>query len=169
MSTRKGTFGAGPGFWRPLVSAPHWPPRRVTRSRAAWALTLARAGYGVALLGTSGWLIRLVNDSAPSGLTCGVARVLGVRHVLQAGLAVAAARAYPGSPVPLACGAGIDFTHAASMVGLAGIVRSARRAALADAVLESALGVVGIVAAGGVRQLPRVTERLGQAVWGTSR
>jgi hypothetical protein len=107
MSIWRGTFLRGPAFRRPLGSARHSPRGQVAENPAAWALTLARAGYGVALLGMPDWLIRLVSGAEPSGRARGVARVLGVRHVMQAGLAVAVGRRAGTSPIVLACGAGL--------------------------------------------------------------
>jgi hypothetical protein len=76
-----------------------------------------------------------------------VARVLGARHLLQA-VATAWAEAAGLPPVPvLLAGAAVDATHAASMLGVAVMSRPLRRAALADAVLETGLGTFGIVAA----------------------
>lgn len=124
------------------------------KSTAAWAITLARAGYGVALLCAPQALIALTGDpvtgqaagasrARPSRRACGVARVLGVRHLVQAGLTAAALRAQPGSPYPLAGGAAVDALHATTMVGLALVDRGARRVALADAGVELALATAG--------------------------
>lgn len=124
----------------------------------AAGLTLVRAGYGVALLCAPGLLIKLTGDpvtgqpagasrARPSRRACGVARVLGVRHLVQAGLTVAAQRAEPGSRVPLALGAAVDVLHASTMVGLALVDRGARRVALADTGVELALAVAGGAAA----------------------
>jgi hypothetical protein len=72
-----------------------------------------------------------------------VARVLGVRHLVQAGLTAAALRAEPGSPLPLALGAAVDVLHASTMVGLALVDRGARRVALADTGIEVSLAAAG--------------------------
>jgi hypothetical protein len=127
-------------------------------STGAWAVTLARAGYGVALLCAPRALIKLTGDPVtgqpagaaqprPSGRACGVARVLGVRHLVQAGTTAMALRAEPGSPVPLGLGAAVDVLHASSMVGLALVDRGARRVALADTGVELALAAAGVVTA----------------------
>jgi hypothetical protein len=76
-----------------------------------------------------------------------VARVLGVRHLVQAGLTAAALRTEPGSRVPLVLGATVDVLHASTMVGLALVDRGARRAALADTGIELALAAAGGLAA----------------------
>lgn len=119
-------------------------------------LTLARAGYGVALVCAPQILIKLTGDPVtgqpagasrvrPSRRACAVARVLGVRHLVQAGLTAATLRAGPGSPVPLGLGAGVDVLHASTMVGLALVDRGARRVALADAGLELALAAAAVL------------------------
>jgi hypothetical protein len=124
----------------------------------AWAVTVARAGYGVALLCAPQALIKVTGDpvsgqppgaprARPSRRACGVARVLGVRHLVQAGLTAAALRAEPGSPVPLALGAAVDVLHASTMVGLALLDRGARRVALADTGVELALAAAGALTA----------------------
>jgi hypothetical protein len=127
-------------------------------SAGAWAITLARAGYGVGLLCAPQALIKLTGDPVtgqpagaspvrPSRRACAVARVLGVRHLMQAGLTAAAVRAEQGSPVPLALGAGVDVLHASTMVGLALVDRGARRVALADTGIELALAAAGALTA----------------------
>jgi hypothetical protein len=126
---------------------------RVTNA-GAWAITLVRAGYGVALLCAPQALIKLTGDpvtgqpagaaqSRPSRRACGVGRVLGVRHLVQAGLTAVALRAEPGSPVALGLGAGVDVLHASTMVGLALVDRGARRVALADTGIELTLATAG--------------------------
>lgn len=127
-------------------------------STGAWAVTLVRAGYGVALVCAPQALIRLTGDpvtgqpvgasrARPSRRACGVARVLGVRHLVQAGLTGVALRAEPGSPVPLGLGAAVDVLHASTMVALALVDRGARRVALADTGIELALATAGALAA----------------------
>ncbi len=128
------------------------------KSTGAWAVTLVRAGYGVALVCAPQLLIRLTGDPVtgqspgehprPSRRACGVARVLGVRHLVQAGLTVVALRAAePERSLPLALGAAVDVLHATTMVGLAAVDRGARRVALADTGVEVALAAAGLVTA----------------------
>ena len=124
-------------------------------STGAWVLTLVRAGYGLALLCAPQALIELTGDpgtgqaagssgARPSGRACGVARVLGARHLIQAGLtAVALRAAEPDPSLPLGLGAAVDVLHATTMVGLAAVDRGARRVALADTGVEMALAVAG--------------------------
>ena len=120
---------------------------------AAWAVTLARAGYGVALVAAPQVLIKLTGDPVtgqspgerprPSRRARAVARVLGVRHLVQAGLTAAALRAGPGGRYALAGGTAVDALHATTMIGLALADRGARRVALADTGVELALATAG--------------------------
>jgi hypothetical protein len=124
-------------------------------STGAWVITLVRAGYGVALVVAPQALIRLTGDpgtgqpagasrARPGRRACGVARVLGARHLIQAGLtAVALRAAEPDPSLPLGLGAAVDVLHATTMVGLAAVDRGARRVALADTGVEMALAVAG--------------------------
>ena len=77
-----------------------------------------------------------------------MARVLGVRHLIQSGLTAAALRAAEPDPsLPLGLGAAVDVLHAMTMVGLALVDRGARRVALADTGVEVALAAAGTFAA----------------------
>ncbi|GAA2759591.1 hypothetical protein [Actinopolymorpha rutila] len=71
------------------------------------------------------------------------ARVLGVRHIVQAGATTALA-----SPTCYRLGAGVDALHALSMVGLAAVDRRRRRLALTETVTASAMALAGLYAAG---------------------
>jgi hypothetical protein len=152
--------------------------RDKSKSRVTTVLTLARAGYGVALVCAPQVLIKLTGDPVtgqpagasrvrPSRRACAVARVLGVRHLVQAGLTAATLRAGPGSPVPLGLGAGVDVLHASTMVGLALVDRGARRVALADAGLELALAAAGVLTA--TQYLPPNAEHRRRDVPGNER
>ncbi len=125
------------------------------KSTGAWVVTLARAGYGVALLTAPQALIKLTGDPVtgqPAGASrarasrraCGIARVLGARHLMQAGLTAAALQAGPGPRYyALAGGAAVDVLHACTMIGLALVDRGARRVAVADTGVELALATAG--------------------------
>jgi hypothetical protein len=134
------------------------PRGRWGKHTVGGALTLARAGYGVALVLAPGALIRLTGRPAPvpggsgdaaaraeaaRGRARGVARVLGARHLAQAGLTAAAQWADPGSPGSFGLGAAVDLVHAASMVGLGAIDRRVRRTTFADAAVETLLAAAG--------------------------
>jgi hypothetical protein len=112
------------------------------RTTVAWLVTLARAGYGVGLVAVPGLLIGLTGER-PGGRARAVARVLGMRHLVQAGVTAVSQLGDPGSPVVLGGGAAVDFLHASSMVALGGADGRVRRAALTDACIETALAAIG--------------------------
>ena len=116
------------------------------RTTVAWLVTLARAGYGVALIGVPGLLIGLAGER-PGGRACGVARVLGVRHLAQAALTVAALQSDADTSTALSGGVAVDLLHASSMVALGTVDGRVRRATLSDAAVEMALALGGAVAA----------------------
>ena len=112
----------------------------------AWLVTLGRAGYGVALIGAPGLLIGLTGQK-PEPRACAVARVLGARHLIQAGVTAANQCADPGGSVVLGGGAAVDLLHATSMVALGAADSHVRRAALSDAAVETTLAMIGAAAA----------------------
>jgi hypothetical protein len=116
------------------------------KATVAWLVTLARAGYGVALIGVPGLLIGLTGER-PGPRACGVARVLGVRHLAQAGITAASQLSDPGGSVVLGGGAAVDLLHATSMIALGAMDPHARRAALSDAAVETTLAMIGAAAA----------------------
>lgn len=112
----------------PVVSASRW-------------VSLARAGYGAALLCVPGRLIATVSGHPASRPARVTARVLGARHVAQAAIC---------GPVPvrglIEAGAAADGLHAASMLVLAGTDRGQRVALLADALVAAAFAAVTVAA-----------------------
>jgi hypothetical protein len=105
------------------------------------ALPVIRAGYGMVLLLAPGPAIRLATGRLPGPRTRRVARVLGIRHLIQATLTAAAPR-----PATFAVGGQVDAVHTASMLLLAAVSRAGRRAALTDALAEAALAAAGFSA-----------------------
>jgi hypothetical protein len=108
------------------------------------ALQLLRAAYGTALVLAPSRTIRLATGRVPSRRTCRVAQVLGARHLTQTALTALAPR-----PAVFAAGSQVDALHAASMLLLAatdGTDRSGRRAALADALTETAFAAASLSA-----------------------
>jgi hypothetical protein len=97
---------------------------------------LARAGYGAALLCAPGPMIGVVTGKPPSRRARRVARVLGVRHLIQA-----AVTAFNPGPEVVALGVVVDLLHAASMFAFAAVVPDLRDAELADALAATALAV----------------------------
>lgn len=68
------------------------------------------------------------------------ARVLGVRHLIQAALTSRGA-----TPGCVQAGAAVDATHAATMAVLAGLRPDRRKLALTNVATASALAVAGLV------------------------
>jgi hypothetical protein len=101
-------------------------------------LQMIRAGYGTALVLVPGRTIRLATGQAPSQRACRVARLLGARHLAQTALTALVPRAGM-----FAAGGQIDAIHAASMLLLAAAGGSGRRAALTDALTETAFAGAG--------------------------
>jgi hypothetical protein len=106
-------------------------------------LQKVRATYGAALVFAPGLMIWLATGQLPSRRARRVAQVLGARHLMQAALTAAAPE-----PAALAIGGQVDALHAGSMLALAAVSRTGRRAALADALTEAALAAAGRAAAG---------------------
>jgi len=99
----------------------------------AWA-SLARAGYGTALLCAPGPVISVMTGGPVSRRARAVARVLGARHLVQA----AVCGLVPARGL-IRAGAAADGLHAASMLVLAVTAPGLRRALLADAVIAATL------------------------------
>jgi hypothetical protein len=116
------------------------------KATVAWLVTAARAGYGVALIGVPGLLIGLTGQK-PEPRACVVARVLGARHLIQAGVTALSQSTDPGSSMVLGGGVAVDLLHASSMLALGAVDRHVRRAALSDAAVETTLAMAGAVAA----------------------
>ncbi|HEV2633589.1 MAG TPA: hypothetical protein VGX23_00490 [Actinocrinis sp.] len=106
-----------------------------TPAELTGTLTAVRAGFGLAQL-SGPW------PTAQESAGRRIAQVLGVRHLVQAALSGPA----PTIPV-LALGVEVDLLHAATMVGLALTRPSARRPALAQAVVALGFAAVGAAAA----------------------
>ena len=110
-------------------------------------LDVVRACYGGLLLAAPRRVLTACTREQASPRALGVVRVLGARHLLQAALTGGPLSARgPSGEIPpgraLLAGSGVDTMHAASMIGLALAHRPLRRAALADAVLESTLAAL---------------------------
>lgn len=112
-------------------------------SAATRFLQVARAGYGGALLLVPGPMLRLCSGHPADRRSRNVARVLGVRHLVQA----AATAGIGPSAELLALGAAVDITHAASMAALALADRRVRRVTLTDALVETAFAAAGLSSA----------------------
>lgn len=99
-----------------------------------------RACYGTLLLVIPDPLIRLSTGLRADRTTRVMARLLGARHVAQA-----LATLDVPSPVVLALGAEVDLAHSLSMLGLAGVDRNQRRAALTDAAIAGSFAITSAI------------------------
>lgn len=115
--------------------------RRPAAPAPGRALQVIRAGYGLALVLAPAPIIRLAAARPPGRRTCWAARVLGTRHLVQAALTAVAPE-----PAVFAVGAQVDTLHATSMLLLAAVSQSGRRAALTDALSEAAFAAAGFSA-----------------------
>jgi hypothetical protein len=110
-------------------------------------MTIVRSGLGAVYLVAPEWIPVLLGVRLDRRARL-VLRVLGARHLIQAGVVSSA----PARGRALAVGCGVDAIHAASMVLLAAVDRRRRRLAVADA------GVAGAFAATGWRAAHRSAE-----------
>ena len=102
---------------------------------------LVRLGWGAVLVG----LPRQVLEAAhapTTGRTVLVARVLGVRQVLQGGLTLLLPDGWTARPCAV-----VDGLHATSAVALAVVSRRWRRVGFADALLASSFLVLEVMEA----------------------
>jgi hypothetical protein len=106
-----------------------------TRIRTTAAV---RAGWAVILLARPERLLRAGGGGPVPPAAVAAVRVLGVRHLLQAG-----ASAGPATGSVAGLGALVDMAHAGSCVGLAIVSPRWRRAALADALVEAGFAAAG--------------------------
>lgn len=98
------------------------------------SMSIARAGYGGALLCVPGPMITALTGAPVSGRVLAVARVLGARQLAQAAVCgLAPARGL------IQAGAVVDGLHGASILALAGEKPRLRRALLAETVIAAAL------------------------------
>jgi hypothetical protein len=126
--------------------------RKQDRLAGPALLDALRACYGGLLLTAPRRTLSVCTSRPASPRALDVVRVLGARHLLQAALTAGALSARGASEeIPparaLLAGSGVDAAHAASMIGLALAHRPLRRAALTDALLESALAAFGVMTA----------------------
>ncbi len=105
-------------------------------------LNLIRAGYGAMLTAAPAAVARAYTGRAPRRSEVRLARVLGVRQLVQA--LVSAGR--PGG-CAFRLGALVDAGHALSALAAARLSPPLRRAALIDTALAAAFAAGGIVAA----------------------
>jgi len=97
-----------------------------------------RAGYGMLLLLAPDRMVQLYAGHRADRAARAVARILGARHVVQAGLTLGSR-----DPAVLAVGAEVDLVHAATALGLATLDARRRRGGLVDAAAASLFAVAG--------------------------
>ncbi|SDS97358.1 hypothetical protein [Actinopolymorpha singaporensis] len=116
--------------------------KAATALGAVTALSAVRFTYGTAEATVPDFVSRHLAGRPLDRHERFAARVLGVRHTVQAGAATALA-----SPSAYRLGAGVDALHALSMVGLAAVDRRRRRLALTETAIASAMAFAGLHAA----------------------
>jgi hypothetical protein len=118
--------------------------------RQVRATAAVRTAWGAVLVLMPGRLLRAgVGRPVPASAVTAV-RVLGLRHLLQAGVTAA----LPTRPVA-GLGALVDTAHASSCVGVAAWSPRWRRAVLMDLLVEAAFATSGWTSAvGSVRAVP---------------
>ena len=107
-------------------------------------MTIVRSGLGAVYLVAPEWIPVLLGVRLDRRARL-VLRVLGARHLIQAGVVSSA----PAQRWALVIGCGVDAIHAASMLLLAAVDRRRRRLA------GAAAGVAGAFAATGWRTVHR--------------
>lgn len=106
----------------------------------------ARGVWGAALLVAPRAVLTHVHGVRVDERSLVVARVLGARHLVQAGVTLVAPR-----PAGLALGVVVDVLHAATAAGLALVDPTRRRAGLVDTVSATVWAVAGARAAAHAR------------------
>jgi hypothetical protein len=114
--------------------------RWTTMTETGRTLQKIRAGYGMALVVAPGTTIYLATGYWPGRRMRWVAQLLGVRHLAQTALTAAVP-----TPGTFALGGQADLLHATSML-FAAVSRTGRRAALMDALAETAFAIAGFAA-----------------------
>jgi hypothetical protein len=109
-----------------------------TGTRRIRVTAVLRAGWAAALLLVPERVLRAGGQAPVPAAAVAVARVLGVRHLLQAAVGATA----PTGPVAR-LGAAVDTAHTATCLALAGVSPRWRRAALLDAAVESGFAASG--------------------------
>lgn len=96
-------------------------------------LELARGAWGLACVVAPAAIVQTVGGVPADHRAVVVTRVLGARHLVQAGFTAVA----PG-PAVLAAGTWVDVVHALTALGFAGVDRHRARLSLIDAAIAAA-------------------------------
>jgi hypothetical protein len=111
---------------------------------AATGVVLARVAWGAALATVPDRILGVTQPNRPdTPMAPRLLRVLGIRHLLQAGVETLAP-----APAVHYLGAVADGLHALSGVGLAVADRRWRRAALIDSAIAATFGLAAALTAG---------------------
>lgn len=102
-------------------------------------IELLRAGWGAGLLAAPETVLERVHGLRVDRKAVVVARILGARHLIQAGLSGASP-----SPERLAGGVWVDTVHALTALGLAAIDRDRARAGVTDGVIAGVWAGFGV-------------------------
>jgi hypothetical protein len=113
-------------------ATPNGPPE------VRW-LTAIRAAWGGVLLTVPGLILHRLPEQPDSGLVAAVARILGLRHLVQAAIV-----ARDPTRERILAGAAVDAAHATSMLALAVLRPDHRALGLADAAVASTFTAAGI-------------------------
>ena len=112
-------------------------------TRLGTALTVLRAAWGVALLAVPARVLRAVERTDHTRAQVVVARILGARNVIQAGVTVAVGGRWIRRE-----GAVVDGIHVVTSLGMAAASGRWRRLALTDAAIAAGLCAAGVATAG---------------------
>jgi hypothetical protein len=112
--------------------------RKSQWQRAAPVPLIIRVGWGVTLLIAPGTVLRLFGGADEDRAPRRVMRVLGARHMVQAGAE------YRLGGRARKIGIGVDLLHGATSVVYAIVNPSWRRAALTDAGVATGFAVLGV-------------------------
>jgi hypothetical protein len=116
---------------------------RDDNGRQVRTTAVLRTAWGAVLLLMPQRLLHAGTGRPVPAAAVGAVRVLGLRHLLQAGVTAA----LPTGPVA-GLGALVDTAHASSCAGVAAWSSGWRRAALIDLLVETAFAASGYVSAG---------------------
>ena len=120
-------------------------------------LEIARGTWGLACLAAPAWIVRTVGGAPADHRAVVVTRILGARHLVQAGFTAVA----PG-PAVLAAGTWVDSVHALTAVAFAVVDPRRARLSLIDAAIATAWSLAARREVAGARAVRGADGRL---VW----
>lgn len=129
------------------TAGPTAPATARSSRRRVRLVEAARAAWGATLLLAPRTVLTHVHGVRVDERSLVVARVLGARHLVQAGATLVTPR-----PAGLALGVVVDVLHAATAAGLAALDPTRRRAGVVDTVSATVWAVAGARAASRARE-----------------